>query len=54
VTFKVLATWAAVNDRAVKFLSTAVDNFGQDPQFQRYFLLWIKLSTGGNQWFSTD
>ncbi len=34
VTLKVLVTWAAVNDSAVKFLSTAVDNFGQDPNFR--------------------
>ncbi|NWE11968.1 hypothetical protein [Pseudomonas yamanorum] len=34
MTFKVLATWAAANDSALKFLSTAVDNFGQGPNFQ--------------------
>jgi len=34
VTFKVRVTWAAVNDSAVKFLSTAVDKFGQDLYFR--------------------
>jgi hypothetical protein len=49
-----MATWVAVNDSALPELFYACEEFGSMLEFLGVLRLWMKLSTNGKPWFSTD